>query len=106
YIQRAARLRPSDPDTLERLFHLYNQAKRPEDARRTLKQLRELRPGDAQLDLYEIELVEVKNLSDIERRLAEIDRILKRYPGDARVEEHAVRMVGNVIPLMCNLCDH
>jgi tetratricopeptide (TPR) repeat protein len=106
YVQRAARLRPSDPDTMERLFHLYNQAKRPDDARRTLKQLRELRPGDAQLDLYEIELVEVKNLSDIERRLAEIERILKRYPGDARVEEHAVRMVGNVIPLMCNLCDH
>src|SRR5262249_22218859 len=27
YVQRAQRLRPNDPDTLERLFHLYNHAK-------------------------------------------------------------------------------
>ena len=31
--------------------------------------------------------------------------ILKRHPGDARVEERAVSMVGNVIPMMGNLCD-
>ncbi len=37
YVQRTAHLRPNDPDTLERLFHLYNQSKRPQDARRTLE---------------------------------------------------------------------
>jgi Flp pilus assembly protein TadD len=105
YVQRAARLRPSDPDTLERLFHLYNHAKRPEEARKTLRRLRELRPNEPQYDLYEIDLVEVKNLNDIERMLTEIDRILKRYPNDARVEERAVAMVGNVVPMMGNLCD-
>jgi tetratricopeptide (TPR) repeat protein len=105
YVQRAARLRPDDPDTLERLFHLYNHAKRPQDARQTLNDLRRLRPTDPQLDLYELDLVEVKGLADIEKLLMEIDRILKRYPGDARVEERAVTMVGNVIPLMGNLCD-
>jgi tetratricopeptide (TPR) repeat protein len=105
YVQRAAHLRPNDPDTLERLFHLYNQAKRPQDARRTLDTLRRLRPGEPQYELYELDLVEVKGLNDIEKLLAEIDRILKRYPNDARVEERAISMVGNVIPLMGNLCD-
>jgi tetratricopeptide (TPR) repeat protein len=105
YVQRAANLRPNDPDTLERLFHLYNQAKRPQDARRTLDKLRQLRPGEPQYELYELDLVEVKGLNDIEKLLAEIERILKRYPTDAHVEERAVGMVGNVIPLMGNLCD-
>jgi Flp pilus assembly protein TadD len=105
YVQRCASLRPNDAETLERLFHLYNQAKRPEEARKTLKRLRELRPGEPQHDLYELDLSEVKNLSDMERMLSDIDRIRKRHPGDARVEERAVSMVGNVIPMMGNLCD-
>lgn len=105
YVQRAASLRPNDPETLERLFHMYNHAKRTKDARRTLDQLRRLRPTDPQLDLYELDLIEVKGLNDIERLLTDIDAIRKRYPGDVRVEERAVSMVGNVIPLMGNLCD-
>jgi tetratricopeptide (TPR) repeat protein len=105
YLQRAHRLRPEDHDVLERLFHVYNHAKQPHNARKMLERLRALRPNDPQLDLYEIDLVEVKNLSDIERMLTEIERILRRYPDDHRVEERAVNMVGNVIPLMGNLCD-
>jgi Flp pilus assembly protein TadD len=105
YVQRAHRLRPSDPDTLERLFHLYHHMKRPEDARRTLRQLREIKPDEPQYDLYELDLVEVKNLSDMEKLLVEVDRILRRYPNDARVEERAVNTVGNVIPFMSDLCD-
>ncbi len=105
YVQRAARMRPDDPDTLERLFHLYKHAKRPQDARRILEQLRQLRPNDPQLELYELDLIEVKGLNDIERLLNEIDRILKRHPNEPKVEERAVSMVGNVIPLMGNLCD-
>src|SRR5207245_769390 len=89
YVQRAQRLRPEDFDTLERLFHLYNQAKRPQEARRTLEQLRRLRPGDPQLELYELDLVEVKGLNDIERLLTEIDRVLKRHPDDGRVQDRA-----------------
>jgi Flp pilus assembly protein TadD len=105
YIQRACRIRPNDPDTLERLFHLYNQNKMQKEARKTLEKLRQLRPNDPQMELYELDLIEVKNLSDIERLLMNIDTILKRHPGDARVEERAVSMVGNVIPLMGKLCD-
>src|SRR5206468_11159113 len=74
-------------------------------ARKLLDDIRRLRPNDPQLDLYELDLVEVKSLSDIERLLTEIEHILRRYPDDRRVEERAVNMVGNVIPLMGNLCD-
>jgi tetratricopeptide (TPR) repeat protein len=105
YVQRCASLRPNDADTVERLFHLQNQAKRPDDARKTLRRLRELKPNEPQHDLYELDLGEVKNLSDMERMLSDIDRIRKRHPDDARVEERAVSMVGNVIPMMGNLCD-
>lgn len=105
YVQRAHDLRPNDPATLERLFHLYNQAKRPHDARRTLESLRRLRPAEPQYELYELDLIEVKGLSDIEKLLAEIDRILKRHPNETRVEERAINMVGNIIPLMGTLCD-
>jgi tetratricopeptide (TPR) repeat protein len=105
YLQRASRMRPNDVDALERLFHMYNQVKRPEDARRTLRRLRELRPNDPQLELYELDLREVKTLEDIERMLTDIRKTLNRYPNDARVEEKAVSLVGNVIPLIGRMCD-
>src|SRR5262249_15458753 len=105
YLQRAHRLRPQDPETLERLFHLYTQVKRPEDARKTLRRLRELRPNEPQFELYELDLRDVRTLEDIDRMLGDIRRTLSRYPGDMRVEERAVNMVGNVIPLMARMCD-
>lgn len=105
YAGRAFRLRPNDVDLLERVFHLHHQLKRPDDARKALRRLRELRPGEPQYDLYEIDLIEVKNLKDVERVLTEIDQVMQRYPHDARVEERAVRMVGNVVPWISQLCD-
>jgi Flp pilus assembly protein TadD len=105
YLHRAHKLRPQDADLLERLFHMYVQLKRPQDARRALHRLRQLRPADPQLDLYELDLYETKTLDDLERVLNDVGRILRKYPNDLRVEERAVGMVGNVIPLMGRLCD-
>jgi tetratricopeptide (TPR) repeat protein len=105
YANRAFRLRPNDVDLLERVFHLHHQLKRPDDARRALRRLRELRPNEPQYDLYEIDLIEIKNLRDVERVLTEIDQVRQRHPGDARVEERAVRMVGNVLPWITQLSD-
>jgi Flp pilus assembly protein TadD len=105
YAQRALRLKPDDPEVLERVFHLHHQLKRPDEARKTLRRLRELRPGEPQYELYEIDLIEIKNLRDVERVLLEIDQVRQRHPGDARVEERAVRMVGNVLPWISQLCD-
>jgi Flp pilus assembly protein TadD len=106
YLQKATQMKGADPEAMERLFHLYQQAKRPNDARRTLDQMRKLRPGEPQYELYELDLIEVKSLNDIEKLITEIDRIRQRHPGDARVEDRAVGMVGNIIPLMGNLCDN
>ncbi len=105
YAQRAHRLRPQDFEAMEQLFHLYSSAKRFDDARRLLKKMREARPDDPQLDLYELDLRESKNLEDLEHMLGDIRRILNKYPNDLRVEERAVSMVGNIIPLMGRLCD-
>lgn len=105
YLQRACRLRPQDTDALERLFHMYNQVKRPEDARRTLKRLREMRPNDPQLELYELDLREVKTLDDIEHMLSDIRKALNKYPNDMRVEDKAVGLVANVIPLIGRMCE-
>jgi tetratricopeptide (TPR) repeat protein len=104
YCQRAHRLR-HDFETMEQLFHLYNQLKRTDDARKLLRKMRETRPNDPQLDLYELDLRESKNLEDLEHMLGDIRRILNKYPNDLRVEERAVNMVGNIIPLMGRLCD-
>jgi Flp pilus assembly protein TadD len=105
YQQRALRLRPRDVDTLERLFHLYAQAKRPDDARRTLRQLRELKPQDPQYQLYELDLIEVHGLRDIDSLVGEIERVHTLYPHDPRVEEKTVHIIGNIIPLMGSFCD-
>jgi Flp pilus assembly protein TadD len=104
-IERALRIRPDDPDLLERIFHLYQQNKKTASARRTLERLRELRPHEPQYDLYELDFIEVKSLNDIDRMLTEIEEILRRHPGDVRVDERAVNMVGNVVPLLGSLCD-
>jgi Flp pilus assembly protein TadD len=105
YIQRAQQLRPEDPELLEQLFHFYQQAKRPQDARRTLEQLRRLHPEEPQYELYELDLVDVKGLNDIERVLNEIERIRGRYPDDARVKERALSLVSHVLPFMGDLCN-
>jgi len=105
YLQRASRFRPEDVDTLERLFHLYNQVKRPEDARRTLRRLRELRPNEPQFDLYELDVRETRTLEDIDRMLNDIRRILAKHVNDMRVEERAVGMVVNVIPMLARMLD-
>jgi tetratricopeptide (TPR) repeat protein len=105
YQLRAMRLRPKDADMLERLFHLYAQAKRPDDARKTLRQLQELKPHEPQYLLYELDLIEVNGLRDIEHLLGEVERVHEQYPNDARVDEKMVNTIGNIIPLMGNLCD-
>ena len=71
YVQRAVQLRPSDVETLEQLFHLQNQAKRQGDARRTLEQMRRIKPGEPQYELYELDFVEVKSLTQEKLRTAE-----------------------------------
>jgi tetratricopeptide (TPR) repeat protein len=105
FLQRATRVRPHDLEPLEKLFQFYQQAKRPDDARRVLQRLREIRPNDPQFDLFELDLVEIKSMEDLDRILGEIKRILTRHPGDARVEDRAVHAVANCVPLIARRSD-
>ncbi len=100
FLQRAHRVRPGDSETLERLFHLYTQLKKPDDAKRILRRLREVRPNDPQVDLFELDVREVRAPEDIERMLGEIRRVLQKHSGDMRVEERAGAMIQNLVPAL------
>lgn len=105
FVERAQRLGPEDADTLERLFHLYSQVRRIDDARRVLQQLRRLRPGEVQFELYELDLIELRDIDDLDRWISEIGRIVQCHPGESKVEERGVTMIGNAIPLLLRICD-
>ncbi|MBI3407285.1 MAG: tetratricopeptide repeat protein [Planctomycetes bacterium] len=100
FLQRAHRIRPSDSDTLERLFHMYTQLKKTDEARRALKRLREIRPNDPQVELFELDVRDLRNPEDVERMLGDMRRVLQRFPGDMRVEERTTSMINNVIPTL------
>src|SRR5262249_48888617 len=100
FLQRAHRVRPSDSETLERLFHLYTQLKKHDEARRVLRRLREVRPNDPQVDLFEMDVREIRSPEDIDRTLVDIRRILQKHPGDMRVEERAGAMINNLVPAL------
>lgn len=105
FLQRAHRIRPADYETLERLFHLYNQLRRFDEARRVLRRLREVRPNDPQAELFELEVREVRKIDEVENLLNDLRRIMQRFPHDARVEERAGTLVNNVVPVLERIAD-
>jgi tetratricopeptide (TPR) repeat protein len=100
YAERAHALRPTDLETLERLFHLYKQTGRPDEARRKLRHVRQGHPGEAQLDLFELDLIEVRNLDHVEEMVGKIKRLLQRYPHNSRVPARVRIVAGNLIPFL------
>ncbi|MCI0683180.1 MAG: tetratricopeptide repeat protein [Gemmataceae bacterium] len=104
-LQRAHRIRPNDYDTLERLFHLFTQLKRSEDARKILRRLREVRPNDPQVELFDLEVRELRSVEEVERLLGDLRRILQKYPGDLRVEERGTAALQNLVPALERCAD-
>src|SRR5262249_48088725 len=105
YLESALRTKPESVPTLERLFHMYHQLRKPDQARRLPQRLQQLRPGEPQFELYELDLIEINELDDLERWLAEISRILQRHAGNATVEERGVFMIGNATQFMARVAD-
>jgi tetratricopeptide (TPR) repeat protein len=103
YLQKANALQPDHVPTVEKLFQVYNQVKRPQEARRWLGRLRQLKPGELQYDLFELDLIEVRRLGDAEHLLIELERIRRRHFGDLRVDERVVSIVGNLLPFLASL---
>jgi len=104
-LQRAHRLRPNDSDTLERLFQLYTQLKRFDEARRLLRSLRESRPNDPQVELFELEVRDVRNVDDLDRLVVDVRRVLQKYQHDPPVEERVNAVVGSLAPLLERFAD-
>lgn len=105
FLQRAHRIRPSDYETLERLFHMYTQLKRTEDARKLLRRLREVRPNDPQAELFELEVREVRKLDEVDGLMSDLRRIAQRFPNDARVEERGAALVQTAVPVLERIAD-
>ena len=103
FLLRAHKFRPADADVLERLFHLYEQLRRPDEARRILQRLREMRPNDAQVELFELNTREVRDVDDLAKLLADIRRIMQKFSGNPQVEERASTMIANLLPFMDKL---
>lgn len=105
FLQRAHRIRPTDYETLERLFHMYTQLKRTDEARKVLRRLREVRPNDPQGELFELEVREVRKLDDVDALLSDLRRVAQRFPNDTRVEERGSAIVHNVMPILERIAD-
>ncbi len=105
FLQRAHRFRPTDYETLERLFNLYSQLRRPDDARKILIRMREVRPNDPFVELFELDVREIRSLPEIDRILADLRRIHQKYPGDTRVEERTRTTLTNLLPVLERYAD-
>jgi tetratricopeptide (TPR) repeat protein len=105
FLQRAHRIRPTDYETLERLFHMYTQLKRNDEARRLLRRLREVKPNDPQAELFELEVREARKLDDIDALLSDLRKVAQRFPNDVRVEERGAAIVHNVLPQLERIAD-
>jgi tetratricopeptide (TPR) repeat protein len=103
FLQRAYQIRPDDADTTERLFHLLNQLKKSEEARRVLRRLQHLRPEEPQVEMFELELIELNNLDNCNRMLAGIEALLHKYANDGRIPERQSQLVGGVITYLKRL---
>ena len=103
FLLRAHKFRPTDADVLERLFHLYEQLHMPEESRRILQQLHEMRPNDVQVELFELNNRDVRDIDDLAKLLADIRRILQKFAGNPQVEERISSMIANLLPFMDRL---
>jgi tetratricopeptide (TPR) repeat protein len=97
YLQRAQQFHPNDMETVEKLFHLLNQLKRPEEARQALRRLQDLQPGEPRVELLELELIEVNNLDKANRVVSGIERIHEKHPNDEWLENRTTSLLANLI---------
>jgi hypothetical protein len=59
-----------------------------------------LRPNDAQVELFEMDVRDFRLPDDIDKTLGDVRRILQNSPGDTRVEERAGSIINNLVPAL------
>ncbi|MBX9679968.1 MAG: tetratricopeptide repeat protein [Gemmataceae bacterium] len=87
HLQKAHRFRPTDYETLERLFNLFTQLRRHDDARRVLQRMRDVRPNDPQVDLFELEARDLRSIADVDKALNELKKTAQKNPSDLNVND-------------------
>ncbi|MCS6850524.1 MAG: tetratricopeptide repeat protein [Gemmataceae bacterium] len=95
-LERACQLLPTQAELWETLFGLYHRLGRLPEARRVLRRLQQLRPNDALLRLYALDLVEIADLGTAARYLADVTRVVQEHPNDARLGERAAVMAAGL----------
>lgn len=100
YAQRAHQLRPDDPEPLERLVAIYRELDRKDDARRCLSLLRQLKPAELRYQIGELDLLRIKQLDDVDRLAAELDRILNLSADPTEMRERAAGVVGQAVAFL------
>jgi tetratricopeptide (TPR) repeat protein len=93
YLSEAQKLEPDNTDLTERLFLLQVQAGERIQARRTLSHLQLLKPKHGPFELYELDLIEVRNGADLERLLDALAMVVERLVGDLTSQDKAVTRV-------------
>ena len=104
--QRAHRYRPTDYDTLEKLFNLYSQLRRPEEARKVLRRMREVRPNDPHVELFELDVHDLRTIDDVEKTLQDLRRVAQKFPGDSRVDDRTRAVLDQLLPRMEQFAEH
>ena len=99
-LRRAHQLRPTDYDTLEKLFNLYTQLRRPDEARKILRRLREVRPDDPQVELFELDVREVRSIDEVDAILQDLRRVAQKFPGDLRVDDRTKSTITHLVPIL------
>jgi tetratricopeptide (TPR) repeat protein len=90
YLAEAQQFHPENVELAERLFLLQVQGNNRAGARKTLTQLQSLRPRHAAYELYELDLIEVRNAADLERLLEALSKLVEKLIDDPSVQEKAV----------------
>jgi tetratricopeptide (TPR) repeat protein len=90
YLEEAHALQPDNVELVERLFLLQVQANQRTEARKTLNELRHLRPKHPSFELYELDLVEMRSAEDLEKLLDALGRVIDSFADDPGQQEKAV----------------
>lgn len=106
FLQRARQLRPHNVEILERLFTVFRQLHRLHDCRLILEEMARAAPDDpARVEMFRLDLYDVRTLGDLEHLLDSVKTVLAKYPDDDRLYQRATTLIHNCAPFLQNRCD-
>ena len=62
--------------------------------------MREVRPNDPQVELFELDVREINTVEEVERVLQDLRRVGQKFPGDSRVDDRVKASFHQLLPAM------